>query len=209
MGAQTTEGTGHGSAAGQLRGFTLDKLHHVLRPIGVGSSIRQTSNGIQLVDTATDAATDIVSDAINDSGLIAPPIITSIDSKLGIVYLENPSGLQIEVYKYTRRQKSDHTRADEEYEYTPRKGKRYKPHVMLPYEATTWTMPERWIAPMLANDNSDPDRRHYFKFGVRTLDGVRSNLTTLTVCTAVNKEYDGGNGIKILLQGPGGGGNPG
>jgi hypothetical protein len=136
------------------------------------------------------------------------PKITRIDAKAGIVYLDNPSSLQIEVYKYTRKKNEPHiyangSRHEHGYEYSPRLGKRYKVLYQLSRGATSWTVPTKWIWPV---GHRKTTFRSYFKFGVRDSDGVRSDLSVLTVITANIYEY--ADGIKILLENSGGGGKP-
>ena len=70
MGATTTEGSGAGSAAGALRGLTLDNLHRVLASDGQTPST--TNNGAQfqkeVLETRTTSSTSITAE--DDDALI-------------------------------------------------------------------------------------------------------------------------------------------
>jgi len=119
---------------------------------------------------------------------LLPPEVSRIDAANGIVYFSNPTGYQIEVYKYTRHRVGSHEKGDRT--WPDRQGKRYKVLYQLPYGATSWTMPSQWIR--------SKNKRSHFKFGVRALDGTRSGLSVQTVITAIPAEAS--QGIKLLLE---------
>lgn len=125
---------------------------------------------------------------------VLPPKVLKIDAKQGIVYLENITEEQIEVYKYTRKESGAHN------SYSPHLGKRYKVLYQLKKGATSWKVPDRWIYP--TKEKGRTNYRNYFKFGVRKSDGTRSDLSILTVLTANSYEYH--DGIKIILDGKSG-----
>lgn len=138
--------------------------------------------------------------------VLQAPIITRIDAKNGIVYFDNPSGMQVEVYKYTRKQNGPHTSRPLNGPYSDRLGKRYKPIRQLPNGATSYTVQTRWIngGAMFANRWN---KRNYFKLGARNpTTGERSELSSLTIMTAVKREFDLGG--KIYLENAGGGESP-
>lgn len=128
------------------------------------------------------------------------PRITKIDAQKGIVYFDNPSNEQVEIYKYTRKRNGKHH--SKKNEYSPRLGKRYKVLYQLKNGAEKWEVPERWIYP--ANKKGQGNLRNYFKLGVRSPDGKRSDLSVLTVATAVQDEYS--KGTRIILENSGGNG---
>ena len=133
-----------------------------------------------------------------DSALQAP-IITRIDSKTGIVHFRNPSGMQVEVYKYTRKRAGTHSHKAPKGPYANRIGKRYKPIRQLPNGATNYTVQARWI-----NAPFNTRRRNYFKLGVRNPStGERSDLSIFTILTA-NAQDAISFGNKIMLEAPGG-----
>ena len=138
---------------------------------------------------------------VNTGDQIVPPKITHIDAQLGIVYFDNPMGHQIEVYRYTRKKVGPHVSYSGKI-FPPHVGKRYKVLYQLKKNATSWTVPDKWLIPLRNNGNRD--RRNHFMFGVRKPDGTRSELSTLTVITTNHFEYN--SGIKILLENCGGGG---
>lgn len=188
-GAASVTGTGHGSAEGKLRGWTLDKVHHI-----VATSGRQS---------AVDKDGRVTLRGNDDIGQIAAPRIQTIDAKNGIVYLDNPSGYQVEVYKYTRRNSGNHVKKDETV-LTPRLGKRFRPFWTLKQGVTQWTVPLEFVYPANIGGRSNSGRRNYFKFGVKTPDRTRSDLSSLTICTATDNEYNSGDGIRILYESAGG-----
>ena len=124
---------------------------------------------------------------IETLGLV-PPKVSSIDAVKGIVYFENESGLQIEVYKYTRHRKGGHVKGEKV--WSDHLGKRYRVLYQLPYGTTGWTVPDIWI--------HQNEKRTHFKFGVRTLEGMRSDVSSITIITAIPFEQE--QGIKILIN---------
>ena len=193
MGASSVTGTGQGSAEGKLRGLGIDQLQKVLAANSNKSSviIDNEINRVQFIDES------------NDSNNLIPPKIIKLDAKAGIVYFENPTEEQIEIYKYTRKNNGiHHHKKGSTEDYSPRLGKRYKVLYQLKKGAISWTVPSQWIFP--GSGKHQTNLRSHFKFGVRNTDGIRSDLSVLTVITANSYEY--ANNIKILLENCGGGG---
>lgn len=54
MGANSCTGTGHGAADGKLRGFSLDKIHHIREKTGTQSAVEVTAQGINLKTSSID-----------------------------------------------------------------------------------------------------------------------------------------------------------
>lgn len=115
------------------------------------------------------------------------PIITGIDSHNGIVYFDNPSGMQVEVWKYVRKTRGVHSGINT---YPNRQGKRFRPYRQLPNGATSYTVQNRWINP-ISKVGPKANRRNYFKLAARDpITGDRGPLTAVTISTAVNFEYN-------------------
>jgi hypothetical protein len=130
------------------------------------------------------------------------PIITSVDTKNGIVYFSNPAGMQVEVYRYVRKKAGAHSNKAPKGPYTARIGKRYLPYRQLPNGATSFTVQARWIKGGLPNLRAS-NRRNYFKLGSRNPStGDRGDLSIMTITSAVKNETN--KGAKIMLFGPGG-----
>lgn len=148
-------------------------------------------------------AWEVVTGTSGTSVQLVPPKVVKIDAKQGIVYFENPTGEQIEVYKYTRKKNRVHKKnKNKNKEYSPHLGKRYKVLYQLKKDATSWKVPDKWIYPVKIKGKIN--YRSHFKFGVRKLNGIRSDLSALTVLTANSYEYN--DGVKIILENCGGGG---
>ena len=195
---------------GGAANMAFECVNGVITAIGLSNEqkVALAVYNLHAMDEATKLLDLRFSDGSASAITISPPKITRIDAKAGIVYLDNPSGLQIEVYKYTRKKNGSHTytngsKHEHGYEYSPRLGKRYKILYQLGAGVTAWTVPTKWIWPASHHKTT---YRSYFKFGVRDSDGTRSDLSSLTVITANVYEY--ADGIKILLENSGGGGKP-
>ena len=144
-------------------------------------------------------------DGTSGGGLL-PPVIAGIEGSTGTVFFENPSGLQIEVWKYTRRRRSTHAAAAlpsaPAQPYSDRKGKRFKPLRLLANGALSYVVEDRWINPIV-KVGAKRDYRNYFRFGVRDpATGDRSPLTSTVVATAVNFEFaaPGISGLRIFIH---------
>tara|TARA_R100001244_G_scaffold25113_2_gene25452 strand:+ start:107178 stop:107744 length:567 start_codon:yes stop_codon:yes gene_type:complete len=139
-------------------------------------------------------------DGVSGGGLL-PPVIIGINGTTGIVYFDNPAGLQVEIYKFIKKARGVHSSRGTV--YSDRKGKRYRPLRQLANGSTSWTVEDRWINP-ISRVGSNTNLRNYFKLGVRDPDtGERSPLTTITIATAVNFEYVAAGireSIRILLH---------
>ena len=161
---------------------------------GVANIDSAISQGlILLLDYDTTRKGDlVVEDELDGSGSSALLVkISHIDEALGIVYFQayDSASYQIEVYKYTRKEKGTHVHKPVwPTTYTDHIGKRYKVLYQLARGAVSWTMPAKWVL------NS---RKNYFKFGFFNIaTKARSPLSPLTISTSV----DGGSSA-ILLQG--------
>lgn len=106
---------------------------------------------------------------------LVPPQIAMLDPATAEIGFKNPSGLQIEVWRYTRHRQGPHVNR------SAHLGKRYKPFMWLPLGAMFWTLPPVWRT---------KSRRVYLKFGVRAPDGRRSTLGVETVVVHTLAEYD-------------------
>jgi len=115
--------------------------------------------------------------------------ISFIDEAKGEVHFEPyDSAWQVEVYKYTTKETGAHIHKGGTPVYTDHIGKRYKVLYQVARNATSWTMPAKYVL---------HHKKNYFKFGLFNIaTKVRSALSSLTIQTV-----NGGGSSKILILG--------
>jgi len=125
----------------------------------------------------------------SDSGTGTDSVkIAYIEESAGIIHFgPYDTGWQVEVYKYTARETGAHIHKNGKV-YSDRIGKRYKVVYQVARNATSWTMPAKYVL---------HHKKNYFKFGLFNIaTKVRSALSALTIQTV-----NGGGNSKILILG--------
>lgn len=164
-----------------------DKIRN-LQVIGSDSFVRGPIEKVVLQGAGGFGATGATGATGTTGGSLLPPVVTGIDGTTGIVYFDNPSGMQVEIWKFVKKKRGSHTARV--IIYDDRKGKRYRPLRQLANGANSWTVEDRWINPIAHPLSPSVNKRNYFKLGVRDPDtGERSVLSSITIATAVNFEY--------------------
>jgi hypothetical protein len=107
------------------------------------------------------------------------PKVLKLDNESKTIYFDNPLvEHQVEVYKYCSYHSGPHIHVDKGEIYSPHLGNRFRPAFALRKDMSSWKVPlHAWKA----------SKKVYLRFAYRTIDGIRSDLSTEVVILETNK----------------------